>query len=134
MSEPDFDEQLFRLAVRLGQERLRAVADYAEWWCRRRGASGVFGDDIEPRHLWDEFRHDTQTGPAEALEWAWDYDLKFIIRDRLNTLGETERSFVALAAQFQQGEAMRDLLHAFRWNSDIAEAAVMAELRSKAGE
>lgn len=51
---------------------------------QRTKASGIYGDDMGHRSLWDEYCHEVQHGPHAQLHHAWTVTLNPIIEDRID--------------------------------------------------
>lgn len=46
---------------------------------QRRHLTGIFGDDYIYKTLWDEYCHEVQEGPHDALESAWELTIGQIV-------------------------------------------------------
>ena len=48
---------------------------------QRQHSSGIFGDDYIYKTLWDEYCHEVQEGPHDALESAWELTIGQVVDD-----------------------------------------------------
>lgn len=65
-------EAIHKAVLTYGQVEFEALARRVIYHLQRMPASGIFGDDFRYRSIWDEWCHEVQEGPHEALEYAWD--------------------------------------------------------------
>lgn len=65
-------EAIHKAVLTYGQVEFEALARRVIHQLQRMPASGIFGDDFRYRSIWDEWCHEVQEGPHEALEYAWD--------------------------------------------------------------
>lgn len=53
---------------------------------RRFSASGIYGDDLKHKTLWDEYCYEQHNGPTEALLTAWDETLRSYFDEVLKSI------------------------------------------------
>lgn len=71
---------------------------------QRQRASGIFGDDIHPRSVWDEYCYEAQEGPHEQLTAAWDQLLIPIIDFVIGEVPHEDAVLLSIGAAWELGE------------------------------
>lgn len=71
---------------------------------QRQPATGIFGDAIFPRSLWDEYCYEAQEGPHEQLTSAWDQLLNPLIQFLVDAIPQEEAVLLSIGAAWELGE------------------------------
>lgn len=104
MSHYDNEKKFLRdthMAVcRYAETELDALARRAILGLQRLPATGIYGDDYRFKSVWDEYCHDSQKGPAPALEWAWDQTIDSFVDHASEKLPHQVRLLVSIGALY----------------------------------
>ncbi|MEQ8399242.1 hypothetical protein [Thalassobaculum sp.] len=76
---------------------------------QRLAASGVFGDDLRAKSVWDEYCYEAQHGPTDALTSAWDQVLTPTIASVVARLPREEAVLLSIGAAWDLEEFELDL-------------------------
>ena len=113
-----------RIMHRFARHEFEALTRRAIHRLGRRKASGIFGN---PEHgtLWDEFRHDRNTGPHPLLEVAFDDIVDDVVSGLVGTVPAHAATLLCEYASWMEGTDWEEAL------TDGADAPAMgAHLRS----
>jgi len=76
---------------------------------QRLTASGIFGDDHHHKTVWDEYCHEVQHGPTDALADAWRNVIAPIIAWVVDPLPDEEAVLLSIGAAWDLDEFELDL-------------------------
>lgn len=94
-----------RAIIRFALKELDSVGRRVVYRLRRIPASGIYGDDIGLRSLWDEFCFEQRNGPTDQLELDWNRTLWPYLCDAVDRLpNHTARLLSWHLASFEEGD------------------------------
>lgn len=150
MTDGEGDDRFERFAFialgaisRFAREKNIALARSVRQELRRHCPTGIFGDDHNHSHLWDEYCFEVQHGPTPELERAWKDHIQPFVAHRLSGLSEIEADLLSVAAEWSfetidrlDGSARRDdLISQEIWGAlrDLADDDAKRRAPTRAG-
>lgn len=127
-----YGSALFETVKAFGRQQLEMIARSVRHSLRRRPATGVFGDDVGARHLWDELRLEWLNGPTDDLGFAWDDVLYSEISAVAGRIAGEALTLASVTAAWEADGDERQLAKAPAISDDLIREAVIARLRSLA--
>lgn len=106
-SDEDFDQfafAAFAAIAAFASARIEKLANGVRWWAQRHPPTGIWGGDVECRHLWDEYRAEKVNGPTEALASAWVSTFQPHIAHSIGGLPHHDAVLITIAGQWQQDD------------------------------
>jgi hypothetical protein len=93
-----------RAVRRFARKQFASLARRVVAALQRAPASGIFGDDFQHKTLWDEYCHEVQNGPQDALAYAWNNTLEPILEDKARLLQHEEAVLLSIGAAWELDE------------------------------
>jgi hypothetical protein len=118
-------EEMHQAVVRFASDELDALSRKVILGLQRLKASDIYGDDYKFKTIWDEYCHDVQQGPFEALESAWDQTIDPFIDHSIGRMRPRFGVLVSIGADYE-GSSPNETTVSF--NHDQVSIAVRARI------
>ncbi len=94
-------EDAHKAVQKYGEVEFQGLVRRAIYRLQRFPASGIYGDGLGYRTLWDEWCHEVQEGPLDLLESAWDPTLSPILKGVIDRVPQHARVLLAEYARWE---------------------------------
>ena len=102
MSEDSqFLESCYEALLSYSEVQLLSLVRRVVFRLQRLDATGLFGDQLRFKSLWDEYCYEVQNGPHQILETAWEHTLEGIIDEVVRRIPEHEARVLTVFATLE---------------------------------
>ena len=97
----EYLEDTHKAVLKYGKVEFEGLVRRAIYRLQRFPASGIYGDGLGYRTLWDEWCHAAQEGPHDLLESAWDHTLSPILKGVIDRVPQHARVLLSTYARWE---------------------------------